>query len=116
MYQYTTPLVILRFAKVDFNSVFVWRVSVQNEDYFSIVREYFKDDANLNPSLHTINVELTQEETASMKPGIVSVQVRALLDSGKVYASKPVDIALKPVQDEEVLVFTTEENDNETQE
>lgn len=105
MYQYTTPLVVLRFTKINFNDVYLFRVSIQNEDFYSTVKEYKAGDKDLDVGKHTIAVKLTQEETGEMTPGLVSIQVRALFNSGEVYASKPYNIAFKPVQDKTILVL-----------
>lgn len=46
---------------------------------------------------------LSQEETKAFKKGTATVQLRALLSSGKAYASAAFDLDVKEVLNEEIL-------------
>lgn len=102
MYRYTTPTLPITISDLNFNTVSLFRVAIEQNDV-EILKVIDADDAAVDAEHKTINVALTQEETASFKDGFVNVQVRAKLTGGSVLATKVAKLSVNDVLDEVII-------------
>ena len=102
MYRYTTPTLPITISDLDFSTVSLFRVAIE-QNGVEILKVINADDASVDAEHKTINVALTQEETASFKDGIVEIQVRAKLTGGSVLATKVAKLSVNDVLDEVII-------------
>lgn len=102
MYRYTTPTITLKISEIDFSEVALFRVAFEKDDY-QLIKEITPSDTGVDSEARTIMIELTQEETAAMSVGVVSIQMRIKFNSGRVAATETVTRAIKDVIDEAVI-------------
>ena len=102
MYRYTTPTLPITISDLDFSAAELFRVAIE-QDGVEILKVIDADDASVDAQHKTINVPLTQEETASFKDGVVEVQVRAKLTGGSVLATKVAKLSVNDVLDEVII-------------
>lgn len=102
MYRYTTPTLPITISDLDFSTVSLFRVAIEQNDV-EILKVIDAEDASVDAQHKTINVALTQEETASFKDGFVNVQVRAKLTGGSVLATKVAKLSVDDVLDEVII-------------
>ena len=102
MYRYTTPTLPITISDLDFSTVTLFRVAIE-QDGVKILKVIDADDASVDAQHKTINVALTQEETASFKDGVGEVQVRAKLTGGSVLATRIAKLSIKDVLDEVII-------------
>ena len=99
MYRYTTPKITLTISGIDFSEVSLFRVAFEKCNY-RLVKDILPSDEGVNPDTNTIQLELTQKETADMSPGTVNIQVRIKFNNGRVAATDMIPRSIKDVIDE----------------
>lgn len=102
MHRYTTPTIPVTIDDVDFTTVDVFRIAVENKET-ELLFVVPADDARVDAQNHTINIELTQEETASFKEGYVLVQARIKYTNGNVQATNMAKLSVADVLDEVII-------------
>ena len=102
MYRYTTPSFTLKLQGIDFSLVQVFRVTFR-QCQTQVVKEYLKTDENFSLENNTLQVALTQQETALFGAGRVAIQLRVKFQDGTVAASNITHCYIKQTLDEEVI-------------
>ena len=102
MYRYTTPTIPITIEDLDFADVARFRVAIE-QGAVEMLKIVDVDSASVDAEHHTIYVSLTQEETASLKDGMVEVQVRVVFTSGAVQATKKAKLSVHDVLDEVII-------------
>ena len=102
MHRYTTPTIPITLDDVDFSAVDSFRIAIEskNTELLFVVPA---DDARVDAQHKTINIELTQEETASLKEGYALVQARIKYQNGNVQATDIARLTVADVLDEVVI-------------
>lgn len=101
MHRYTTPTIPIT-IDVDFTSVDVFRIAIENKDT-ELLFVVPADDARVDAQHKTINIELTQEQTASFTEGYVLVQARIKYTNGKIQATDMEKLSVGQVLDEVII-------------
>lgn len=102
MYRYTTPTIPITIEDLDFDTVDLFRVAIQNgpvENLFVINA----DDPRVDAETNTITIELTQEQTAALSEGYAMLQVRIRFNNGRVQATQIAKISVQDVIDKVVI-------------
>lgn len=102
MYRYTTPTIPITIDTVDFDLVDVFRVAIENGNT-ELLFVIPANDVTVDPENHTINVVLTQEQTAQLAEGHAKIQVRIRYKSGSVQATAVAKLKVNDVLDEVIV-------------
>ena len=102
MHRYTTPTIPITISDVDFSAVDRFRVAIERGNN-SLLFEIPADDARVDAQNKTINVELTQEQTAQFAEGYVLVQARIKYQNGNVQATDITRLSVADVLDEVII-------------
>ena len=102
MYRYTTPTLPLTISDLDFDTVAVFRVAIEQGDT-EMLKIIEADDPSIDAQHKTIYVPLTQEETAALKTGSCGVQVRYKTTGGAVGATNAATVNVNDVYDEVII-------------
>lgn len=104
MYRYTTPTLPITIDDIDFSEVRTFRIAIkQKSDKEPLLFIVPADDERVDAQNKTINLALTQEQTAALKAGYARVQVRIVYQSGSVQATPEAPITIKDVFDEVIV-------------
>ena len=98
MYTYTTPTITCTLEGVDFSLVNYVRIAI-GEGKKVIVRTVEPSEITDN----TATIKLTQEETAELGGGMVTIQARVLYLDGTVQATNRVQKPMSEVIDKVVI-------------
>lgn len=101
MYRYTTPTLPITIEDVDFSLVDNFRIAIKSktEQLYIIPAS----DERVDTENNTINLALTQEQTAELEEGFARLQVRIVYASGAVQATPIVSVTVKDVIDEVIV-------------
>lgn len=102
MHRYTTPTIQITIDDVDFSNVDVFRIAIEKGQK-SLLFVVPADDARVDAQHKTINIELTQEESASFNEGFVLVQARIKYTNGKIQATDMARLNVADVLDEVII-------------
>lgn len=102
MYRYTTPTIPITISGLNFADVQLFRVKLE-QGQTELLKIIDVSDPSVNQNKRTINLTLTQEETASFKIGKADIQVRVLFRSGEVQATKKAKVSVNEVLDGVVI-------------
>lgn len=102
MYQYTTETLTVIVEGIDFEYVQSFRVKIRGTKG-ELLKTISASSADVDAEHLTVDVPLTQEETASLGRGFAQVQVRLVTDDGDVLASNKVKHEVNSVLDEVVI-------------
>lgn len=102
MYRYTTPTIPITIADIDFSDVDMFRIVFVNGQT-ELLFEIDANDSRVDAENNTINIELTQEQTALFYVGWVQIQARILFQSGTVEATQIAKLPVDGVFDEVVI-------------
>lgn len=102
MYRYTTPTIPITIADIDFSDVDMFRIVFANGQT-ELLFEIDANDSRVDAENNTINIELTQEQTALFSVGLVQIQARILFQSGTVEATQIAKLLVHGVFDEVVI-------------
>ena len=102
MYRYTTPTLPVTITGLDFTDVSVFRIAIEqgNVELLKVVEA---DSPYVDAQNKTIYVPLTQEETASFKPGTVGIQARIKFTNNSVLATNMETLSMNDVLDEVII-------------
>lgn len=103
MYRYTTPTLPLTIKDVDFSLVDNFRIAFKPECEEHLLFIVDAEDPIVDAEHRTINLELTQEQTASLEEGKAKIQFRIVYKNGKVGATNKAEITIKDVYDKEII-------------
>lgn len=102
MYRYTTPTIPITLDTVDFNEVDFFRVTIEKGDIdWTFVIQ--PDEDAVDEETNTINLALTQEQTAQLSTGFAKLQVRIKYNSGSVQATNIAKVSINDVLDEVII-------------
>lgn len=99
MYRYTTPTIAITLSDIDFADVSTFRVAIEKGSV-ELVKAIPVNDSQVDSTNKTINMVLTQEETASFSKGVGKLQVRVVYNNGTVLATPTVNVEVNDVLDE----------------
>ena len=102
MYRYTTPTLPVTISDIDFADVSVFRIAIEQGNV-ELLKVINADDPSVDAQHKTINVPLTQEETAAFKDGTVEIQARVKLNNSAVLATEKVTLPMRNVLDEVII-------------
>lgn len=102
MYRYTTPTLPITIEDIEFADVQTFRIAIE-QGSTEILKEISATDSSVDFGTNTINVRLTQEETASLREGKVEVQARIVFTSGDIQATKKAKVSVHDVLDEVIV-------------
>lgn len=100
MYTYTTPTITCTLSDVTFTNVDYVRIAIKGKNS-SVLREIQISDIDTTEG--TCTVELTQEETAALGAGQVTIQARIHYVDGSVQATNKVIKQMSEVLDKVVI-------------
>ena len=103
MYRYTTPTLPITISDVDFSEVSNFRIAIEQKGREDLLFIVDAADARVDAEHKTINLALTQEQTASLAAGYAHLQVRIVYSSGAVQATPKVQVTVKDVIDEVIV-------------
>lgn len=102
IYQYSTPTLPLKITGLDFADVETFRVAMERGSG-QLLKIIPADDPAVDAENNTVNVKLTQEETAAWTTGEITVQVRVVFQNGDVLPTPKATVTLKDVIDKVVV-------------
>ena len=102
MYRYTTPTLPVTIDDIDFDDVSVFRIAIE-QDSVEMLKVIDIDDPSVDAQHKTVYVPLTQEETASLKAGMVEVQARIKFVNNSVMSTNKVKLSVNDVLDEVII-------------
>ena len=102
MYRYTTPTIPITIGDVDFSTVDYFRIAFTKNNTL-IVFVVPANDARVDAAHHTINIELSQEQTAEFSEGYAIVQARIKYSNGNVQATGKAKVTIEDVIDKVVI-------------
>lgn len=102
MYRFTTPTIPITISGLNFSDVQLFRIKIEQGQTY-LLKIINASDPSVDQNKRTINLTLTQEETASFKIGTADIQVRVLFTSGEVQATKKAKVSVKEVLDGVVI-------------
>ena len=102
MFRYTTPTIPITIDDVDFSAVDFFRIAIKKDSAQNLF-VVPADDARVDAAHNTINIELTQEQTAEYAAGYALVQARIKYKNGRVQATKEAKLTVSDVIDEVVI-------------
>ena len=103
MYRYTTPTLPITISDVDFSEVSKFRIAIEQKGHDDLLFVVDATDERVDAEHKTINLALTQEQTASLSAGYAKMQVRIVYPSGSVQATPIVQVTVKDVLDEVIV-------------
>lgn len=102
MYRYTTPTLPITIDDVDFTTVDLFRIAIEN-DKTSLLFIVSADDPRVDAQNKTIAITLTQEQTAQFCEGEAVIQARIKYLSNSVQATKKAKVRIYDVLDEVII-------------
>lgn len=102
MYRYTTPTLPVEITEVDYTTVDIFRIAIE-QGKNEMLKIISANDPHVDAEHSTIYVPLTQEETASFKEGYVKIQARIKFTNGSVLATNKVNMPVEDVLDEVII-------------
>lgn len=103
-YRVTTPVHTFKLPVDTSECAFIQVSYTQGRNQLLKVDDHGTVDDGVVLDEDCVVISFTQEETKQFKEGVVSAQVRALLNNGKAYASDKFPVGVKEVNNDEVLV------------
>lgn len=102
MYRYTTPTLPITIEGVNFAQVDHFRIAIEkgNTELLYVINA---NDERVDAQHKTINLALTQEETALFSEGYAQIQVRIRYTGGSVQATEIGSISINDVLDEVII-------------
>ena len=100
MYTYTTPTITCKFTGLNFEFLEFVRVAVKGNR--SIIIRVI-DPEDIDQETGEAVIQLTQQETAALGPGILTTQARAKYTDGTVVPTNQVRGTLDEIVDEAVI-------------
>lgn len=102
MYRYTTPTIPIIIEDIDFANVASFRITIERGSA-SLLFEIGINDSRVDSENNTINLVLTQEETATFNEGKAEVQARIIYTDGTIQATEKAKLVVKGVFDEVII-------------
>lgn len=102
MYRYTTPTLPITIDGVNFADVDYFRIAIEkgNTELLYVINA---NDERVDAQHNTINLALTQEESALFSEGYAQIQARIRYTSGSVQATNIGSVSVKDVLDEVII-------------
>ena len=103
MYRFTTPTLPITIEDVDFGNVSKFRIAIEQNDKEIFLFIVDVNDPIVEAENNKIYLELTQEQTASLKEGYSKLQIRFVFTTGKVLATPEATVTINDVIDEVIV-------------
>ncbi len=98
-FTYTTPTITFTLTNINYTNVEYVRMAFKGET--KVIREV--DVADIDTEAGTFSVTLTQQETANLGPGSITMQGRIFYSDGTVQPTKQTVQSMQRIIDEEII-------------